>query len=66
MSDVLVWFGFQTVVLVWFQLVLVPESSNQNQNHGAGFGLVWFGFGLNHGLSTFYHQEVQAHIVKDF
>jgi hypothetical protein len=28
--------------------------------------LVWFGFGLNHGLLTFYHQEVWAHIVKDF
>jgi hypothetical protein len=43
-SDVLVWFGLQTMVLVWFQLVLVPESSNQNQNHGSGFGLVWFWF----------------------
>jgi hypothetical protein len=43
-SDVLVWFGFQTMVLVWFQLVLVLESSNQNQNHGAWFGLVWFWF----------------------
>jgi hypothetical protein len=41
-SNVLVWFGFQTMVLVWFQLVLVPESSNQNQNqtYGAQFGLV--------------------------
>jgi hypothetical protein len=43
-SDVLVWFGFQTMVLVWFRLVLVPESSNQNQNHGIWFGLVWFWF----------------------
>lgn len=38
----LVWFGLQTPVLVWFHLILVPESSNQTKT--TEDGLVWFWF----------------------
>jgi hypothetical protein len=52
------------MVLVWFPLVLVPESSNQNQT--MEHGLVWFGFGLNPGLPTYLSPRDPAHIVRDF
>jgi hypothetical protein len=61
----LVWFlnrGFGLVSTgfgPWFQ-------NSQTKTRTMEQGLVWFGFGLNHGLPTFCHQEVWAHIVEDF
>jgi hypothetical protein len=48
-SDVLVWFGFQTMVLVWFQLVLFQNPQTKTKTMESG--LVWFGFGFNHGFA---------------
>jgi hypothetical protein len=50
------WFGFSWF---WFQN---PQTKTKTKEHG----LVWFGFGSNHGCPPFCHQEIQAYIVKDF
>jgi hypothetical protein len=56
------WFGLVSKPWFWFRLSLFWFQNPQTKTKTMEQGLVWFGFGLNHGLPTFCHKEVQAQI----
>jgi hypothetical protein len=60
------WFGLVSKPWFWFGFSWFWFQNPQTKTKTMEQGLVWFGFGLNHGLPTFCHQDVRAHIVKDF